>query len=364
MAKKGLSLPELRRAIASDQLAPVYLLLGAEPALRRRAVAALVARFSGAPEEDLPGNIVRLDGAELTLDEVVDEARSLPLFAMMGAQPSRLVTVSDLERLLQPRRGGRDKQGGSVDVSSLLAYLEAPVAENALVFEAAKLDKRTAVYKALAKHATVVDCEPPTREGDVRRWIEVTARAEGHEIARDAVVYLVEMVGSNISALEQELEKAILYVGPGGRIDTADLEGLTGRSRAHSVFELTDALVKGRAEVAMRVLNRLLDDGEHPLRLLPMVAWITRQLVIANDLLGSGGSRREAMEGLAGRWDQRGEILDRASASTRADLAAALVACADADIQVKRLRDTRPGVDRLRPARGTLEALCRQICAA
>lgn len=379
MAKSAaISLSELQSLLGKGAIAPVYLLLGAESALRSRALEALLRAVVGADEDAAAGAYVRLDGARIPLQEILDEARSLPLFAATGPTPSRLVCVSGFERLFARRRvsSGRSDEDGQEErdaegagalearTAALLDYLANPVPECCLVLEATQLNRGSRIYKALAKCGPVVDCERPQRVGEVRSWIEATVSAGGHAIERDAVVYLVELVGHSITALEHELDKAMLYVGPGGRIDTRVLEGLTGRSREHSVFELTDALVKRRAGAAVRVLNRLLDDGEHPLRLLPMVAWITRQLVIAHDLSRSGCSRQEVLESLAGRWNQRGEILERARRCTRGDLTAALVACAEADLFVKRLRDARPSADKLRPARGRLEALCRQICAA
>ena len=231
------------------------------------------------------------------------------------------------------------------------------------MLEACKLDKRKLAYKTVAAAATVVDCAPPRREADVRRWLEGSAQARGHRIAADAIDYMITMAGTSITVLEQEIEKAMLYVGDGGSIRAEDLEGLLGRSREHSVFELTDSLVRADPAGALRLLNALLDDGEEPSRLLAMIAWITRQLVIAHDIDARGVSRREAMEAIAGRWQQRGDVLDRARRARRGNLVGAIGACAETDLFIKRLRDVRPGADRLRPARGKLEALCRQICA-
>lgn len=355
MARRGqksaaVSLPELRRAVRDGKIAPAYLLMGDEAALRRRALECIRAVFD--EEAGLPGTVAQLDGARVSVAEIVDEARSLPLFGLMAEGPARLVWVTDADRL------------ETGEIAALSAYLEDPVPATCLVFEAGKLDKRKALYKAIVKGAIVVDCEPPKREGDVAIWIEATLRNRGHSIEPDAVAYLLQMAGTRITILEQELEKAMLYVGDGGCVRAADLEGLMGRTREHSVFELTEALVRGDREAALHLLNILLDDGEAPIAVLAMIGWICRQLVIAADLAASGCSRKEAMEGIAGRWQQRGEILDRARASGRETLLATLVGCAETDLFIKRMRDTRQGVDRLRPARGRLEALCRQICAA
>ena len=352
MARQGIDIAELSAVVDRGRPEPVYLVLGSEAALRRRTLEVLRRPFAGPSGDPEPGSFARLDGESLRLDEILDEARSLPLFAMMAEGPARLLWV-----------GGFDKLKVD-DAEPLLAYLKDPVTATCLVFEAAAMDKRKAIYKALLKHATVVDCDPPGNEADVRRWIERTVKARGYEIDRDALVLLTEMAGTSISALEHELEKAMLFVGSEGRIAARDLEGLLGRTRERSVFELTDALIARRPRDAQRVLNLLLDDGEEPIRLLAMIAWITRQLVTAYDLSRSGLPQKEAMGQLGGRWNQRRQLLDRARGSQRDGLLDALRACGETDLAIKRLRDARPGADRLRPARGVLESLCRQICAA
>jgi DNA polymerase-3 subunit delta len=346
----GITMPVLRKAIAGGEIAPAYFLLGEEPALRRRALECIRSAFN--EDDGMPGTVVQLDGARATVSEIVDEARSLPLFSLMVEGPARLVWVRDADRL------------AASDVAELAAYFEAPVAATCIVFEAGKVDKRKVIFKTIAKAAVLVDCEPPKRESDVAIWIEATLRNRGYAIEPDAVAYLLQMAGTRITVLEQELEKVMLYVGDSGTVHTTDLEGIMGRTREHSIFELTDALVRADHVAALHLLNILLDDGESPIGVLAMVGWICRQLVVASDLTASGCSRKEAMEGIAGRWQQRGEILDRARRAERSALVQTLVGCAETDIFIKRMRDARPGVDRLRPARGRLEALCRQICAA
>lgn len=351
MKKETLTVAQLRHALEEGVGPPVVVLLGAESMLRRRALKALREPFV---RDDDVGAVDRLDGAEVSLREILDEARSLPLFAMGDSEggPCRLVHVVEFDRV------------DADETSELERYLEDPVTETRLVLEATKLDKRKAVYKLLARTAVLVDCDPVERESDVRRWIEVTVRDNGYEIEREALVVLTEMAGTSLTTLEQELEKVMLYVGESGTIRARDLEGLLGRSRERSIFELTDSLVAADGRRAQEVLNILLDDGEEPLRILAMVAWILRQLVTAEDLASRGLARKKILGQLGGRYDQRGRILQRARRCSRRDLLEALAACGDADLSVKRLRDKRSGGDKLRPARGRLEALCRQICAA
>ena len=106
----------------------------------------------------------------------------------------------------------------------------------------------------------------------------------------------------------------------------------------------------------MKMLNRLLDDGEEPVRILAMVSWVIRELITAHDLAGRGCPERELLQQLGGRWDQRKQVLQKAAGADAAALDGLLVSCARSDATVKMQRGAG--------SRGTLESLCRRVCAA
>ena len=95
---------------------------------------------------------------------MLDEARSLPLFSFASTAgvdcegPTRLIWVN-----------GCDKWGvlSTADESALERYLQDPVTDTCLVFEATKLDKRRTFYKLMVRDAVLVACDPPEREADV-----------------------------------------------------------------------------------------------------------------------------------------------------------------------------------------------------
>ena len=338
----GITLKQLNRSLERGDIDPVYLVLGEEAFLRRRAIEALVAVVAAGDDTGLA--LERIDGSDASMAEILDAARSLPLFLPATDGPVRVVLVRSFE------------PGTAADGELLGRYLDDPVEATCLVFEAAKLDSRRAATKLLSSRATKIDCKPPEREADVRRWIESSVNARGFAMDPEAVTYLLEMVGLGLQQLHQELDKVELFAAEGERMAARDLEKLLGRSREHSVFELTDALVAGRSEAALQVLNKLLDDGEEPVKILAMVSWVTRQLIIARDLSGRGCPQGELLQQLGGRWDQRRLVLQKAERCDLRALENLLVACSQSDAAVKMQRGAG--------SRGTLEGLCRRVCAA
>ena len=340
---KGLTLAQLKRTLDDGKIDPVYLVVGAEGFLRRKAIEAIIAAV-GADDAAGDMSVERLDGAAVKLAEVLDAARSLPLFLPVADGPARVILVNPFDP-------------GDASAGKLLEeYLASPVDATCLIFEGASVDNRRVGVKLLDAQATRVACDPPGRESDVRRWIESSAEARGFRFDPEAIAYLLEMVGMDLQRLSQEMDKVSLYAGERNTMDARDLEALLGRSREHSVFELTDALADSRREAAVTVLNRLLDDGEEPVRILAMVSWIIRQLIIAQDLAARGCPERELLQKLGGRWDQRKQILGRARRCDADVLEGLLLGCAQADAAVK--------TQRTAGGRGVLEGLCRRVCAA
>jgi DNA polymerase-3 subunit delta len=343
-AKKGLSLGRLQKCLKAGEIGCVYLLLGDDAFLRQRALEALTVAIAGEAADEPGFEYEHIDAEEKGFAEILDAARSLSLFLPVRDHPVRLIRVS------------RFDTKNLEDVEALRDYLEKPVPETCLVLESRGLDGRLNATKLLLQHAVKVDCTAPTEPRDVARWIEGKCGSMGFAMTPDAVAYMIEMKGNNLQQLDQELQKLELYVGDQKRVDAKDLEALLERSREHSVFELTDALVAGDRQRCVEILNFLYDDGASAFEILPMIAWIVRQMVIAADLAEQGLPEKEIHNHLRLRWDARRSVVARAKRSKLADLQGLLVACAEADIPSK--------VRRGEAGRGTLEVLCRRVCVA
>ena len=338
----GISFRQLARSLRRGGVDPVYLVVGEEVFLRNKAIEMLRGAVCGEDESNLAFH--RIDGKFGKMAEFLDTARSLPLFLQATDRPCQLVVIRSFEP-------------GTAAESELLAdYLDSPVNTTCLVFETPTLDSRRASGKLLSKRATKINCQRIDSTAEVRRWIENSVNARDFSMTPGAIDYLLEMVGLELQQLSQELDKVKLFAADRESISANDLEKLLGRSRSHSVFELTDALVSRRAVSAVQVLNRLLDDGEEPVRLLAMVSWVVRQLITACDLSSRGCPERELLSQLGGRWNQRRVIAKAAAECDLGQLEELLVRCSESDVAVKTQRG--PG------SRGVLEGLCRRICAA
>ena len=86
-------------------------------------------------------------------------------------------------------------------------------------------------------------------------------------------------MGDNLAELSQELEKLALYAGEEKSLTPSLVNQLTTHSRTYNIFALVEALGEAGAHKRLIALGHLLDLGEHPAKILVMLAWQLRRLL-------------------------------------------------------------------------------------
>jgi DNA polymerase-3 subunit delta len=249
-------LQALQAELGTGAVKPVYLVQGAERLFVDQAVRAIVAAVSGAPDD--PMAVTRLDLAEAGRGarEILAAVAAMSLFG-----PRQVVVVRAAE-VLDKRAEERD---------DLARYLEAPRGANPLVLVAGdKLLATTRLFKAIKREGRVVQCEP-LKPRDVPSWLMAEARRMGQPFEFPAAKLVADLVGSDLLLLTRAMEQLSLYVGAGAPITSADVETCLAATRAHSVFELVDAVADRQTAQALVHLHALFAHREAGLRILAML---------------------------------------------------------------------------------------------
>lgn len=254
--------------IAKQPPAPAYLFLGQEGYQRKLCREALLARVL--PGEARQDGFTQVDLDELSLNEVLDDARSLSLFAR-----ERLIWISSAELAL-PRRltaaveEETDEDGKPV-VSSLAAYLKAPTPGTVLVFECSRYDfagddkakiERVEKYYAGIGEAATVEFRHFTPETS-RHLAQDLARQAGVKISGVELAALLEAIYGDAGRLASEIEKLALFVGAERAVTLEDLRTLVPNAAQATIFALVNALGKRDRKTALRSLDILVRDGEY-----------------------------------------------------------------------------------------------------
>lgn len=204
--------------------------------------------------------------------DVVAAARSVGMFS-----PRRVVLLRDVERM----------EG---DVDALTEYARKPPAGSYLLVRATGIDRRKKLHSALGTlgRQFVFDAVQGTSP-DLMRQVQRLAREGGLTLTNDAAECLAAACDGDFYRLDREIEKLATWVGiQATTVDRAVVEELGFGAAALSGWEVADALGLRDRAAATAAANRLLAEGDDPLKLLGGLAYRARTMLQAKALLEAG----------------------------------------------------------------------------
>lgn len=277
----------------------VFLILGDALPLVEQAVQ--VVRDAVAPALGPPGlNSMTLRATEGDPSQGLVAARTLP---MLGTH--RLVVVLEAG------------QAPPEFWASTLDYVQDPSPSTVLVLVATKLPKAqkgkpnlgVRLKNALQQQKSVFQFQ--TKDADPRAFVSAVAQEQGKNMGRHAATTMVELVGSDLGVLAQEVRKACLYVDDASEVTAEDVEACVAALADAEVWDLTTGLALGDSNLALAALHRLSNDGEDPRRLLSMVVWQYRSLLTADAMVARGMHDNDVRQAVRMRWNVFREVRPR-----------------------------------------------------
>jgi DNA polymerase-3 subunit delta len=270
---------ELIRGLKQGKVLPLYLLFGEEEFLVQEAVDLIISTVVDPGTRDFNFNTVYCKGA--SGNEIVNLCQTLPFMA-----ERRLVIAKEIEALK------------TADLDELLAYLQSPSPSTCLVMisNQPKYEKKP-VIAAVEAAGSVVRFFA-LLDKDMQGWIESWVRRRGLSIQRDAVQYVLQTLGNDLQAVNNELEKTVIYVKDRKTITYEDVKAAVGDFREYTPFDLAAALGAKKREKAFLILSRLVQEGESPVGLLGSIAWNFRRLMTAKAMELEGMGPDEIMKKL------------------------------------------------------------------
>lgn len=276
-------------------LKPIYIVSGDEPLQVQEACELIrnAARSAGFNERES----FNADN-NFNWDELLSAGSALSLFSS--------------QKLLELRLpNGKPGTDGS---KALLQYLATPNDSNLLLINSAKLDKsakNSKWFKSLDAVATHIEIWPIESQ-QLPKWIDRRMRQSGFEPEREAASLLAELVDGNLLAASQEIEKLkLLLPQDQPRISAQTIRDCVVDSARYNAFNLVDNAFKGDANICIKMLRGLHDEGTEPLSLLWILAREVRQLSLIKQDMQQGRSADQAMQ--AQRvWRNRQPLINKA----------------------------------------------------
>lgn len=253
-----------------------YIFHGKDTHSRNETVANLISKAGDPAMLDL--NTTRLD-SKATFTQLRQSCDAMPFLADV-----RLVLVSDL----------LSNNPGKEFIDQLVAYLPTMSATTRLFFlESSKLRSDNRVLKLADKLKTghVKLFELP--EGSaLERWIRERVGEKNGRIQSRAAHLLAANVGNDLQALDNEIEKLVLYKGQNGdqpaEITPEDVNLLCPYLAEANIFDLVDAIGNRNGRQAAQLLQRKFNEGVDPFYLFAMFVRQFRLLIQVKELADEG----------------------------------------------------------------------------
>jgi len=261
---------KLRESLRKREIECVYLLHGAERFLRDLA-AKTIADLTFSKEElrDFNETEFSLNQTD-NLQAALGAADQLP---MMSAR--RLIRIRDI----------RISASGRLDTikdeheNLLSKFLNDPPGHSVIIFIADELNGTRKISKLLKEKCVTVEFEE-LGEGDRIVWARDEIAKLGVEIDQPVLRHLVDLAGRNLSRLSNEINKVATAALPEKRITMELVDTLVGDYGAIGTWDFVNNLRDGNRHEALRLLKKMLDDGQEPLMILGQISGSFRKSVI------------------------------------------------------------------------------------
>lgn len=281
-------------------------------------------------------SIEKQDVRSLTPGELRTACYTASFFA-----EDRLVLVEGLlGRLGGGRKRGRRSRGASDDAPSANGDSDAfmdvladlPETTTVVLIED---DVTDAVAKSVPEGATIRKFDSFRKRDEVRAWATQRAKSQGASFATGALQRLISLFdGKHLGELASEIDKLATYA-TGREISAEDVDELVSGALAYQYWDMTDAVIEGRADRALSVLRKMDAKDQPPQLLTFMLVRQYRQILLAQSLLREGMSQAQlgSQMGLQGYPLQK--VVEQATRYPAPALEAAYRRLLESDVAVK-----------------------------
>lgn len=233
--------------LENKKYAPIYLLMGEEGYYIDLISNYISNNTLSAQEREFNQNIIY--GKESNGSAIVGECRRYPVMSSR-----QVVIVREAQSL-----------GG---IEALAGYAASPMSSTILVlcYKGKNLDKRSPLYKNIAKTGVVLESMSP-REYEINGWVTELLAKKGCKIEAKAVQMIADFLGADLSKIASEIDKLLTSLPASVRSITADhIEQNIGISKDFNNYELTRAISERDIHKALMIVDHFAaNPKENPL---------------------------------------------------------------------------------------------------
>jgi DNA polymerase-3 subunit delta len=286
------------------------LLQGGESLLADRAIAEII---SNSPNS----TITQLDSSEIEVGQITD-ALAPSLFG-----EDRIIVIKEIQDLVA-------EEGEEV-----ITFLENPEdGVHLVLWHKGGVKGKALLDKIKKAKPTIIACDAIKKDSEKSDFIRAEFKRLGRKVTTDAVQALLDSLGSDLREMSAAISQLASDVAQGQEIDEVAVAKFQQGRIETSGFDVADAALDGKRDLALLALRNALDTGTDPVLITSALAGSLRTLAKV-----SGASRGVKSFDLASSLGLPPWQIDKARRQlvhwTPATLAGAVVAVAQADADIK-----------------------------
>ena len=277
--------------------------------------------------------------AERAISHIVNETRE----ATVTTLHSEIIEIGDITDALAPSLFGdsrivviKEIQDLVTEMSEeLTAYLQNPDEDvHLIVWHKGGVKGKNLLEQIRKQSPTIIEVEQIKKESQKSEFVLAEFSRLGRKISPDAAQAIVDSVGSDMRELAGVCTQLASDVAIGKTIGPEDVEKFQQGRIETSGFDVADAVMDGKTDMALITLRAALETGVDPVLVVNAISTSLRTLAKV-----SGASRGVKSFELAGSLGLAPWQIDKARRQlagwTPGGLSAAVIALAQADADIK-----------------------------
>lgn len=316
---------QLREQLRRREIAPVYVLYGAETYLRDIAAKTISELSFGKDDfRDFNDDVFSLNTPD-NIKNALAAADQLPMMAQR-----RVVKITEVRVTASANKDSLKED----QFDAIAAYLANPSPNSVVIFVADELNRSRKVGKLLSEKSVSVEFTP-LGDAELVKWANSKLDEFGTQMDDRTLRHLIAMIGPDVRRLTIEIGKLSTAALPDKVINIDLVDSLVANVREIPNFDLTDNLVAGNKAKALKILSKILNDGAEPLMLLGLLSYNYRRLLMVKDMMERGVDRSEVSRVMKLRYNDQEAFLAAARRASLDQLKKAVVALAETDLAIK-----------------------------
>ena len=233
--------------ISGGNIKPIYFLMGEEPYYIDKLTEFIESNILS--EDERAFNQQVLYGRDVTIEDVISAAKRYPMMA-----DRQVIIVREAQEL-------------SRNIDKLESYVKnfQPTTVLVIAYKYKSLDKRKSMTKLIEKEGLLFESKK-LYENQIGTWISRVLQGKGYHIEPKATAMLVEFLGTDLSRINNELEKLQIILPKGTTFTPTHIEENIGFSKDFNVFEFRKAIGERNQLQAYRIADHFAQNKkEYPM---------------------------------------------------------------------------------------------------